>query len=71
MFMGGGLHKVFAAPEERNVADVKSSLRTFRPSRALGERSLSIDIRLLWSGSVWPGEPGASVADVLSRHGLL
>jgi len=51
MFIVSGPQKVFAAPEERHVADGESSLPTFRSSGALvlGLPCQSINIPLLRS----------------------
>jgi len=35
MFIDGGLHKVFAAPEERNVAEANPHLQHFAPLELL------------------------------------
>jgi hypothetical protein len=44
MFIDRGLHKVFAAPEERNVADSNRRLQHVAPpeSLAYGLRSVSL-----------------------------
>ena len=53
MFIVNGLNRMFAAPEDRNVAEVHSHLERFAPMEllSLGKVAVPINIRLLRSGS--------------------
>jgi hypothetical protein len=53
MFIASKLHTLFAAPEERNVAETRRLQHCAPMERLSLVNVVSINIRLLWSSRVW------------------